>query len=90
MDPAAQNHFNARAPANRSVYQRKAYHVKMREIRALSSIHRKKEARTQQANLTHRGEGKRRERQRKRRETFSDSTPDKNLHTKKRYYRLTT
>ena len=84
MDPAAQAHFNARARRNHSAYQRKASNVNMHEFRARSSIHRKREARTQPANMTHRLEEKRRKCRNKKHETSDHASADKRLSKRKK------
>ena len=79
MHPAPQTHFNARRRQNDSAYPHEAYHVKMHDCSARSSIHRKREARTQPANVTHRLEGKRRKSRDKKHETSSHSSADMRL-----------
>ena len=91
MEPAAQTHFNAQVRRNDAAYERKAYHVKMHDCNARSSIHRKREARTQPANMTHRLEEKRRKCRDKKHETCDHTSADKRLSKQKNaYYRLTT
>ena len=90
MDPAVQTHFNAQVRRNDTAYERKAYHVKMHDCSARSSIHRKREARTQPANMTHRLEEKRRKCRNKKHETSDHASADKRLSKKNAYYRLTT
>ena len=83
MKPAAQTHFNAQVRPIDTGYQRKAYHVNMQEYRCRSNKHRKREARTQPANMTHRLEEKRRKSRNKKHETSSHASAEKRLSKKK-------
>ena len=80
MEPAAQTHFNAQVRRIDTGYQRKAYHVKMHDCSARSSIHRKREARTQPANMTRRLEEKKG--RDKKHETSDHARADKRLNKK--------
>ena len=58
MDPEAQAHFSAQAPRINSADRRPSAHAKTHEFNTGARSPRENAARTQQANATHRREGK--------------------------------